>query len=142
MTGWQTLTFATPVDIVAGQTYVASYTVPNGHYAADASYFERTGVTATPLVAPATGVNGGVNGVYRVGTGFPTSSYRGGNYWVDVVVVPASGGSTVTQSAAARAAARTATVVTPLDRPAATTVVRPKVTRQRRRPRPGRRGGR
>ncbi|GAB3493916.1 DUF4082 domain-containing protein [Amycolatopsis cihanbeyliensis] len=83
-TGWQTLTFATPVPIQAGQTYVASYTAPNGHYAADAFYFEQTGVTSTPLSAPATG-SGTANGVYNAGPGFPTSTFRGGNYWVDVV---------------------------------------------------------
>jgi hypothetical protein len=26
------------------------------------------------------------NGVYSVGPGFPTNTFRGGNYWVDVVV--------------------------------------------------------
>ncbi|GAB3911543.1 hypothetical protein GCM10029964_117710 [Kibdelosporangium lantanae] len=83
-TGWQTLTFATPVAVQAGQTYVASYTVPNGHYSADAGYFQRTAVTSNPLSAPLTGT-GSANGVYRVGAGFPEQSYLGGNYWVDVV---------------------------------------------------------
>jgi hypothetical protein len=84
--GWQTLTFATPVNIAAGTTYVASYTVPNGHYAADARYFWAGSVTSTPLTAPASA--GAVeNGVYHAGgAGFPTSSYQGGNYWVDVIV--------------------------------------------------------
>ena len=31
--GWQQLNFATPVDITAGTTYVASYYAPSGHYA-------------------------------------------------------------------------------------------------------------
>ena len=84
-TGWQTLTFATPVPITAGQTYVASYTDPQGRYAADAGYFEQGPAISTPLTAPATG-SGSANGVYKVGPGFPTSTYRGGNYWVDVVV--------------------------------------------------------
>lgn len=84
-TGWQTLTFATPVPITAGTTYVASYTDPQGYYSSDGGYFERAAATSSPLTAPATG--GAVaNGVYHVGPGFPTSSYRGGNYWVDVVV--------------------------------------------------------
>ncbi|WP_216207624.1 DUF4082 domain-containing protein [Amycolatopsis aidingensis] len=83
-TGWQTLTFDTPVPIQAGQDYIASYTAPNGHYAADAFYFEQTGVTSNPLSAPATG-SGTANGVYNAGPGFPTSTFRGGNYWVDVV---------------------------------------------------------
>ncbi|WP_179956692.1 DUF4082 domain-containing protein [Amycolatopsis anabasis] len=84
-TGWQTLTFATPVPVTAGQSYVASYTAPNGRYAADGGYFQRTAVTSAPLSAPAT-APGTANGVYKVGPGFPASTYQGGNYWVDVVL--------------------------------------------------------
>ncbi|OLR91182.1 hypothetical protein BJP25_29965 [Actinokineospora bangkokensis] len=79
-TGWQTLLFATPVPITAGQTYVASYTTTVGRYAADSGYFNRTSVNSPPLAA---GSN--PNGVYRVGSGFPNSSYGGANYWVDVL---------------------------------------------------------
>jgi methionine-rich copper-binding protein CopC len=82
--GWQTLTFATPVTVTAGQSYVASYTAPSGHYAADNGYFQRTAVTSPPLSAPATGP-GTANGVYNVGPGFPASTFQGGNYWVDVI---------------------------------------------------------
>jgi methionine-rich copper-binding protein CopC len=86
-TGWQTMTFASPIAVTAGTTYVASYTLPNGHYAADGGYFQRTAVTSNPLSAPLT-APGSANGVYRVGTGFPEQSYLGGNYWVDVVFTP------------------------------------------------------
>jgi len=86
-TGWQTLTFSAPVPITAGQSYIASYTAPNGHYSANSFYFEQTGVTSAPLSAPSTGSET-PNGVYSVGAGFPTSTYRGGNYWVDVVFTP------------------------------------------------------
>src|SRR6185437_10079433 len=34
-TGWQTLTFGSPVAVAAGTTYVASYFAPNGHYSSD-----------------------------------------------------------------------------------------------------------
>nr|CEL12738.1 hypothetical protein [Kibdelosporangium sp. MJ126-NF4]CTQ93498.1 hypothetical protein [Kibdelosporangium sp. MJ126-NF4] len=85
--GWQTLTFTTPVTVQAGQTYVASYTAPNGRYAADSGYFNRTAVTSAPLSAPLSGP-GNANGVYKVGPGFPESTYQGGNYWVDVVFQP------------------------------------------------------
>ncbi|WP_157357344.1 DUF4082 domain-containing protein [Amycolatopsis nigrescens] len=84
-TGWQTLTFAAPVPIVAGQSYVASYTAPNGRYSSDGGYFQRTSVTSSPLTAPATGP-GVPNGVYHVGPGFPSATYQGGNYWVDVIL--------------------------------------------------------
>ena len=33
--GWQTVTFATPVAVTAGTTYVASYFTPSGHYSVD-----------------------------------------------------------------------------------------------------------
>ena len=77
--GWQTLTFTTPVAIAAGTTYVASYH-SNGHYIANSNYFTAAKTTG-PLTAPAAG-----NGVYTYGTGsaLPTSSFGAANYWVDV----------------------------------------------------------
>ncbi|HST64949.1 MAG TPA: DUF4082 domain-containing protein, partial [Mycobacteriales bacterium] len=83
-TGWQTLTFGTPVSITAGTTYVASYTDPQGFYSSDSNYFEQGPAISTPLTAPSTAT--AANGVYSVGPGFPTNTYRGGNYWVDVIV--------------------------------------------------------
>ena len=38
-TGWQTLTFSSPVPVAAGTTYVASYFAPNGRYSADERFF-------------------------------------------------------------------------------------------------------
>ncbi|GAA1505802.1 hypothetical protein GCM10009677_42750 [Sphaerisporangium rubeum] len=88
--GWQTLTFASPVSVTAGQVYVASYHAPNGHYAGDGGYFNAGPVDNSPLHALANGGAGGVNGVYRYGTssGFPTASFNGANYWVDVLFTP------------------------------------------------------
>jgi hypothetical protein len=80
-TGWQTLTFATPVPITADTTYVASYTDPQGNYSSDTGYFEQGPAVSSPLTAPSA-----ANGVYHVGPGFPTDTFRGGNYWVDVIV--------------------------------------------------------
>lgn len=84
--GWQTLTFASPVAIAANTTYVASYTVPNGGYAADYNGL-ATQVDSGTLHALASGASGG-NGVFASGSSntFPTSSYQASNYWVDVVV--------------------------------------------------------
>ena len=83
-TGWQTLTFENPVSVTAGVTYVASYYAPNGHYAADNNFFSYADYHAAPLNAP--GAPSSVtNGVYGSGHGFPTSSYQGTNYWVDVL---------------------------------------------------------
>jgi methionine-rich copper-binding protein CopC len=87
--GWQTLTFPSPVTISAGVSYTASYTTTTGHYSVDNGYFQRTGVNSPPLSATAT-AEGSPNGVFQPGSGFPTSSYQGGNYWVDVVYNPNS----------------------------------------------------
>lgn len=84
--GWQTLMFDRPVQIRAGQPYIASYTAPNGHYSIDPGYFNGKGAGIVPLTAPQTGSTHGGNGVFRYGSGFPDSSYNGGNYWVDVIV--------------------------------------------------------
>jgi hypothetical protein len=86
--GWQTVTFNSPVSVTAGTSYVASYH-SNGHYTSTSGYF-NTDHTAGPLTAPGSG-----NGLYAYGNGnlFPTSSYGATNYWVDVVFSPASGGT-------------------------------------------------
>lgn len=82
--GWQTVTFAQPVNISAGTTYVASYH-SNGFYAASPNYFTSSHSNGA-LTAPSSATSGG-NGVYAYGTGslFPTSSFNATNYWVDVL---------------------------------------------------------
>jgi hypothetical protein len=83
--GWQTVTFPVPVHVTAGTTYVVSYFAPAGHYAADAAYFAYQPTTAPPLTGLQAGTDGG-NGVFHAGgSAFPTDTYNGGNYWVDVV---------------------------------------------------------
>jgi hypothetical protein len=84
--GWQQVSFSTPVAVTANTTYVASYFAPVGRYALNSQYFNPNGVTNAPLRALANAAAGG-NGVYRYGTtsGFPTASYLSSNYWVDVV---------------------------------------------------------
>src|SRR5262249_50613123 len=77
--GWQTLTFATPVAITAGTMYVAGYYAPAGHYSLTRSYFTSTYTSGSLQVQP-----GG--GVYMYGnSAFPTQSYQASNYWVDVL---------------------------------------------------------
>ena len=84
-TGWQTATFATPVAVSAGATYVVSYYAPNGRYSATPNYFASPRVVG-PLTAPA-----GNNGRYKYGSGggFPNGSWNSTNYFVDVVFVAA-----------------------------------------------------
>jgi len=77
--GWQQVNFASPVAIVAGTTYVASYHTAAGHYSVSRSYFSAP-YTSNGLHVPTNG------GVYRYGTGgFPSQTYQGSNYWVDVL---------------------------------------------------------
>ncbi len=89
--GWQQVTFSSPVAITSGTTYVASYFAPVGHYPFDQEVFNVVGVNNPPLHALATGVDGG-NGVYKYNlvSTFPDSTFNGTNYWVDVVFVPTS----------------------------------------------------
>jgi len=83
-TGWQTLTFSSPVPVIAGTTYVASYTAPSGRYAADPWAFAYKAFTAPPLSAPRSGDVAG-NGVYGDPGRFPVQSYNAANYYVDVL---------------------------------------------------------
>ena len=84
--GWQQVNFAAPVAISAATTYVASYHTNSGHYAGDTGFFANAGVDNGPLHALKDGLNG-ANGVYSYNANsvFPTSTYKSGNYWVDVV---------------------------------------------------------
>ncbi|MDQ3578365.1 MAG: DUF4082 domain-containing protein, partial [Actinomycetota bacterium] len=92
--GWQTLTFAQPVQIRSGQPYVVSYSAPKGRYSVDPAYFNGKGAGIVPLTAPATGSVYGGNGVYRYGAGFPDSTFNGGNYWVDAIVTTGTADNT------------------------------------------------
>lgn len=80
--GWQTLTFATPVAITAGTSYVVSYHAPNGNYAVDGGYFSGAH-QSYPLTATAD-TAGSPNGLYHYGSdsAFPTGTYGSANYWV------------------------------------------------------------
>jgi hypothetical protein len=89
--GWQTLTFANPVTINAGQTYVASYLAPNGHYSATGQGL-ASAVTNGPLSAEASGSVADGDGVYAYASTsqFPTNTFNATNYWVDVLFQPGS----------------------------------------------------
>jgi hypothetical protein len=89
--GWQQVSFGTPVAITANTVYVASYHTTVGHYADDQNYFTTVGVDSPPLHALANGVSGS-NGVFTYGTNsvFPTTGFNASNYWVDVVFTPSA----------------------------------------------------
>ena len=85
--GWQQFNFSSPVNIAAGQTYIASYFAPYGHYSFNSNYFNAA-VDAAPMHALANSTS--VNGVYNYGSSsaFPTFTYQASNYWIDVAFVP------------------------------------------------------
>ena len=86
--GWQDVSFSSPVAVTAGTTYVASYHTSAGHYSFDNQYFASEWDQGV-LSAPSSSASGG-NGVYRYGTSsFPTSTFGAGNYWVSPDYVPA-----------------------------------------------------
>jgi hypothetical protein len=83
--GWQQVTFPTPVQISANTTYVISYHTDVGFYSATGSYFAGASADAWPLHGLADGTDGS-NGVYVYGAGaFPTNSFGSTNYYIDVV---------------------------------------------------------
>ncbi len=115
-TGWQQVSFATPVQVSPNTTYVASYYAPKGHYSADSTYLYRqpapawgapSMVDSAPLHA-ARSTTTSADGVYRYGSSssFPTSTYNGENYWVDVAFVPAAPPTAPSQVTGVTATAR------------------------------------
>ena len=91
--GWQSVSFSSPVAISANTTYVASYFAPQGHYAYEQGFFNAS-LTTGPLTAPASGTT--PNGVYFYGAngGFPADAFNATNYWVDPIFDTAPPGST------------------------------------------------
>jgi len=88
--GWQEARFATPIPVVAGEVYVATYHAPNGHVARSNGTFLK-GVAKGPLLAPAHRISA-PNGAFAHGppSTFPRDGDKQANFWVDVVFVPAS----------------------------------------------------
>ena len=83
--GWQTVSFSSPIAVSAGTTYVASYSWPSGsYYPYQANAFSTTGVTNGPLTALQSGTDG-PNGVYNDSPGSFPQTGNGANYWVDLV---------------------------------------------------------
>jgi len=85
--GWQTMLFASPVQVSANTTYVVSYYDPEGHYSVDEDLFDSA-VTTPPLTAVKANYMqaGGGNGVfYPGGPGLPTEMNHGWSYSVDVI---------------------------------------------------------
>jgi hypothetical protein len=104
VSGWQSVLFPVPIDIVADRTYVASYHAPNGHYA-----FTAGGLDSAVVAPPLTSVAGALdpNGVFSLGTTtqFPDQCFGNANYWVDVLFATGTSPNTLWPADATPAAA-------------------------------------
>ena len=78
--GWQTVTFATPVTVSAGTEYTAAYRTTVGHYSVTLGTFSGA-YTHGALSVPANG------GSFSYADGFPGSQIST-NYLVDVLFTP------------------------------------------------------
>jgi uncharacterized protein DUF4082 len=90
--GWRTVPLANPVGLTAGRTYVVSYHAPRGGYPT----IERDLLSAKTLNGFELPTRAGVY-TYGSEIAFPTSTYAGTNYLVDIVFQPATPTSTATQ---------------------------------------------
>ncbi|HEX2708309.1 MAG TPA: N,N-dimethylformamidase beta subunit family domain-containing protein, partial [Solirubrobacterales bacterium] len=92
--GWQQVTFSSPVSIQAHTTYVAGYLAPNGHYSTTEFALNRPpAVGPSVLDSPPLHIlpdAGNGNGLYQYTSTsvFPTNTYHSENYWVDVLFSP------------------------------------------------------
>ncbi|MBN6050742.1 DUF4082 domain-containing protein, partial [Nonomuraea sp. RK-328] len=85
--GWQQAYFSSPISISVDTTYIASYFAPSGHFSYTLQGF-FTAHSNHPLTALENGGVSGANGVFAYGATntFPTNTYQGTNYWVDVLL--------------------------------------------------------
>ena len=88
--GWQTLTFATPVEVSKNAEYVASYRTTVGKYSYTPGQFGSTDLSRGPLRVASD------SGAYTYGTGFPGATVST-NYLVDVVFERNAAALTVAQ---------------------------------------------
>ena len=111
--GWQEASLATPVTLVAGQTYTASYFAPKGRYAYTAP--TTYPVTVTPLTAK--------SGVYlhTSRSAYPRKTPgTATNYFVDVVFVPSAAPTPTPTPTVSTTPTPTPTVTTPTPTPTPT----------------------
>jgi hypothetical protein len=122
--GWQYVTFSSPVAVSAGTTYVAGYLAPQGHYSFNSFQFNQS-VDNPPLhgLANATSVNGLY--AYSGVSTFPTSSFNASNYWVDVLFAPTAPGQVTNVIATAGHGAATVSWTAPSGGGATSYIVTP-----------------
>lgn len=82
-TGWQTASFASPITLTAGGSYVVSYHGDNGRYVSTEAF---RGTSSTPRLRVPTS-DAGVY-AYSASSTFPSSSWHSSQYWVDLTFTP------------------------------------------------------
>ena len=134
-TGWQDVTFATPVAVTAGSIYTASMYTSQGHFMLSSTYFNGGSDKANyPLTALSStnALNAGFvgNGVFHESGGsvYPDTTSNSANYWVDATFAQTIDGSApqVTSTLPANGAADAltgATLTATLDQVLDTTTV-------------------
>ena len=135
--GWQTLTFSSPVSVTADTPYVVSYSVSNGYYSADLRYFAGKSAVNGPLTAPAS-TSSAPNGLFGSLGSFPNQSYQDANYWVDVVATSTATGTSAKASASSASVegTTTAATMTPTPTAAASTAAAPTTAQESGQPGP------
>jgi Domain of unknown function (DUF4082)/Fibronectin type III domain len=95
--GWQQVTFASPVAIQANAVYVVSFSTGGGYFGITTNFFTSGGVSNGSLKALPSSVTGG-DGVYNRAGAYPNVNGSGMNFWADVAFVPSSSGSSIAKS--------------------------------------------
>ena len=112
--GWQQVSFSSPVAILANTIYTVSYDTGSPLFYYDSEYFAKGGVTNGNLTAPqSTTINGKVldNGVYNYGGDSRSRVEYYANFWVDLVFLPGSGNAIPATVAPANHPAQPAAIV-------------------------------
>ena len=90
--GWQQVSFSSPVAIQANTVYIVSFSSGGGYFGISTGFFNNGGVSNGPLQALSNSTSGG-DGVYNTAGDFPDVSGSGMNFWVDVAFAPSAGTS-------------------------------------------------
>lgn len=120
--GWQEMSFSSPVSVTAETIYTISMFAADGRYAYTTNYFTSP-VNNYPLRAPAQGTADATDALANDGQGvfndgnssaYPVFTFNRANYWVDVAFVANQGSSapTVTSTYPAVGATGVSTAIT------------------------------
>jgi Domain of unknown function (DUF4082) len=95
--GWQTVTFGTPVSITANTVYVAAYHSATGGFSSTANYFNNA-YTNGPLTALAAATQPNGRYIYGAPGLFPNATFQNANYWVAPIFTCPNNGTGLCQA--------------------------------------------